>query len=273
MKLPPQRSRRAVNAASTGYDIDYINDGYDDYDMGNYYNDNASDDFDAFTLEVHNMETKRPHIPSDVWKLLPTEAQDILRNKPLMKSKQRPFGNFNKSRSSRPSSRQVRMHLLHDDDNNDNDVNVHYETTDEYDSAPEDPGPSTTNSNVETLVNKTEQSGVKFHPGDVRHVVGGSNNSNRRSNINSNSNHTQHNNNQTSPPPSILKPSVNPKDVIIVKGKKYYGAHSTIVTYSLHKRSLIPTAGSLVDRGANGGIAERRDHVGAISSLVRCYRH
>jgi hypothetical protein len=224
IKLPAQRSRRTINKASSNYDYDssdQFESGYIDYD--NSHLDYVSDHNDYTSIEVNAMETRRNHIPGEIWKLLPEEAHEYFRQQ----NAQRPSTSLSphKTRFSKPFQRQAKTHMLDEVDNTD------YEACND-EALPSDTGNEDVN--IETIVNKTEQ--VKLHPGDVRSVVSSAQKS-------------------TGKPPSIFKPSVNPNDYVMIRGKKYYAANTHFIIYSTHSRNLVPQKGSLVDRGANGGIA------------------
>jgi hypothetical protein len=119
--------------------------------------------------------------------------------------------------------------------------------------ADEEPYQGESSDNQLVHCNETQSS----HPGDVRNVLTSANQRGKgNTSMGSGGTANQRKSNMTM---STSKQQANTGESIVVNGKTYNAANSIIISYISHQavsKSYIPSVvGSLVDRGANGGIA------------------
>lgn len=233
LKLPPQRSRLNVNVMDTHYEFDQPSPSLDNQlDYGQSYEDavNGSDDYVNYVVNVAN--TNSSFIPKELQDQLPNEARVQ-----LIKARGSNNGNRNYNHRNSPDnlrgippkpsntsypSRQTNVHMTEDVKNCGN-----YYGNGECSS--NTAGPSSHGPNLQ--VNQSEQTAM--HPGDIRNVL-------------------------TSASKPTKKPSMqvgSPKKTLVIDGTTYYAATTTVLVDPNASTCVLPRFGSLVDRGANIGIA------------------
>jgi len=224
------RSRHTVNAHHLNHSEALSGHDYGEFDVDH-------------TWSAHNTErsppTRRPYIDPELWAKLPPEAQQFLRS-------------FNPRTATPSSTRSVHVHESLSQEPDESTAPPAWDNPDHgYDPmeigepSPEDFAPAADQSDQmgdatqPLLAHLTQRQPLP--PGDVRRILAANRGPGvpRRSGI---------------PPPQVPQPGTSPKDSIILNGKKYIQADTHCISFSI-SCSITAQVASLVDRGANGGMA------------------
>ncbi len=258
LKLPPQRNRRNVHMTTSKYGFDEAdswNEGY--VDDGGSYLDHTTYDQGASNIAVNAHQ--RLFFPKDMWDSLPKDVQDFVLSSNKGNNSSNNYSSSTKPRPKPPHKSNVkpkpRFSNVHEVDYNYNynDEDEAYldhngtETPEHIDNV------ATTHNNCPDHTNNEDSEyaisvnqSERGNPGDIFNVL-------------TSSSKSKHTASKQAPANSVnvSKTSSNNsnKDFVVVNGKRYYSANTRRITYYSHSLSSSNITGSLVDRGANGGIA------------------
>ena len=217
LNLPVNRSRRTINAVETNsFGFDAA-DFFDQgyVDGGESYFNDIDQDSHSGALQVFASEQQQQQHQQ---KRIPPEIWAKLPKEArdfFMQSRRNPQSFGNSN--GQGYQRQAKIHSQESID-----VDL-YDVPDDF-----EVNKSNEDSTHDTKVISEVKDTVHGHPGDIRNVLASAHKRTKDS---------------------------KPKEIIVLNGKTYYAANCTVTMYTVFHRSLNPTVGSLVDRGANGGIA------------------
>ncbi len=221
LKLPASRSRRTINQARSSY-------GFDEADNFSYGYVDAGDNFFNYssTYDDHNeleLLVNRHYIPPDVWHQLPQEAREkLLKEKIDSNNPSNTSFRPNSQSSSKFTPRQAKEHVLESSKDTDNTIDIsglNLEVINEDN-----------NNNIQGNMHEVEAT----HPGDIRNVLTSASKSAK---------------------PKRSDGNKTGKRMIVLNGERFYSANTIVIKYQSFNQRVLPKLGSLVDRGANGGIA------------------
>ena len=222
MKVVPSRSKRTVHQASTNYGMDYDLD----YNIGYVEEPNSTIDVDVdYDIEYEVNAAERQLIPGSIWHSLSKEAKEYFRKQGSIKPVNKNGVNNAKNSTKFSNNRQVKLH------SHDKDVTAEIQNLEEeFFEACEINHDDSHGHDLHANANEQQPS----HPGDIRNVLTSSS--------------------KAAKPKIGNNKGIGMGEKIEINGKIYYAANTIEISYQSYTQQMLPKLGSLVDRGANGGI-------------------